>query len=244
MSLAAVAAGQFLILIPPLVMAVMLTSAPAKTLRLAWPEPKYIALAVVMVVALNPLANELRRLVEYLFPVSDMIKELLGSLMEHAPSLWVSVVVFALIPAVCEEVAFRGFILSGLEHRRRTRSAIFISALLFGFLHVLLSLFQQLFNATLLGVFLGLLAIRSRSLLPGIIFHMLNNGFVVASGSWIGGLRQAGLVDWIYRNPDEGLYHEVWVGVGVAVAVVLFHYLWKYDSPSHRARRAEAASAN
>ncbi len=242
MSLAAVAAGQFLILIPPVVMAVTLTSAPARTLRLAWPEPRYIALAVAMVVALNPLANELRRLVEYLFPVSDLIKESLGKLMEHAPGLWVSVVVFALIPAVCEEVAFRGFILSGLEHRRRTRSAIFLSALMFGFLHVLLSLFQQLFNATLLGVFLGLLAIRSRSLLPGIIFHALNNGFVVASGSWIGGLRRAGLVEWIYRNPDEGLYHKFWVGVGVAVAVVLFHYLWKIDSPTRRARRTEAES--
>ena len=58
-------------------------------------------------------------------------------------------------PAVCEELAFRGFILSGLEHRHRTRSAILLSALMFGFLHVLLSLFQQLFNATLLGIVLG-----------------------------------------------------------------------------------------
>ncbi len=31
---------------------------------------------------------------------------------------------------------------------------------MFGFLHVLLSLFQQLFNATLLGVVLGLLAVQ------------------------------------------------------------------------------------
>ena len=52
-------------------------------------------------------------------------------------------------------MAFRGFILSGLEQQHRTRSAILLSALMFGFLHVLLSLFQQLFNATLLGIVLG-----------------------------------------------------------------------------------------
>ena len=73
-------------------------------------------------------------------------------------------VVVALVPAVCEEFAFRGFILSGLERQHRTRSAILLSALMFGFLHVLLSLFQQLFNATLLGIVLGLLAVRSQSI--------------------------------------------------------------------------------
>ena len=96
---------------------------------------------------------------------------------------------FALVPAICEEFAFRGFILSGLEHQHRTRSAILLSALMFGFLHVLLSLFQQLFNATLLGIVLGLLAVRSRSILPGLIFHFLNNTIAVsqehlAKASW------------------------------------------------------------
>ena len=55
---------------------------------------------------------------------------------------------------------------------------------MFGFLHVLLSLFQQLFNATLLGIVLGLLAVRSRSILPGILFHFLNNAIAVARGYW------------------------------------------------------------
>ena len=80
--------------------------------------------------------------------------------MSQSPGLGTSIVIFALIPAICEEFAFRGFILSGLEHQHRTRSAILLSALMFGFLHVLLSLFQQLFNATLLGIVLGLLAVQ------------------------------------------------------------------------------------
>ncbi len=227
--LGVVAAGQCLILLPPVVMAFLLTSAPGQTLRLAWPDPRYFALAVAMVVALNPLVNELRWMVEWLFPISNATKESLAGLIDRPSGFWTSVLVFALIPAICEEAAFRGFILSGLERNHRLRSAIFLSALMFGFLHVLLSLYQQLFNAALLGVFLGLLAVRSRSLFPGIVFHALNNAFAIGLAAWVVGLRSVGLADWIYRDPDEGLYHQVLVGLGTVVAVVLFVYLWKID---------------
>lgn len=227
--LGAMVVGQGLILLPPVVMALLLTSAPGETLRLRWAAPRYFALAVAMVVVLNPMVNELRWVVEWLFPISTATKESLSGLMLGSTGFWTSVLVFALIPAVCEETAFRGFILSGLERNHRLRSAIFLSALMFGFLHVLLSLYQQLFNATLLGVFLGLLAVRSGSLAPGIVFHALNNAFAIGMGRWIKWLQDAGLVGWIYREPDEGLYHWVWIILGTAIAVALFADLWKLD---------------
>lgn len=228
-SLAGVAAGQFMVLFPPLIMAVILTSSPSRTLRLRLPAGRYLALAVAFVVALNPLVNQLRFLVERWFPISSVIKESLGQVMSQVPDLWVAIGVFAMLPAICEEVAFRGFILSGLEDRRRTRSAIFLSALMFGFLHVLMSLFQQLFNAALLGVVLGLLAVRSRSLLPGIVFHFLNNTFAITQSTWIGSLQAMGIASWLYRDPGDGLYHGAWVAVSGMVAAILFLYLWKVD---------------
>ncbi len=242
-SLAAVAAGQFLILFPPLIMAVMLTASPRTTLRLAWPAPRYFALAVAFPLALNPLVNQLGYLVEHWFPISSVIRQTLSQIMAESPSLWVSVGVFALVPAVCEELAFRGFILSGLEHQRRTRSAILLSALMFGFLHVLLSLFQQLFNATLLGVVLGLLAVRSRSLLPGILFHFLNNALAITQSHLAGALKRTGLAFWLYRNPDQGLYHEFWIAVSLLVSTALFVYLWKIDRPGLKADPREVAPA-
>jgi len=233
-ALPTVAAGQFLILLPPLIMAVMLTSSPRQTLRLNWPHSRYLVLAVGFVIALNPLVNELRQVVERLFPIPSVIQESFAQLMSQAPSFWVSLGVFALLPAVCEEVAFRGFILSGLEHQRRTRSAIFLSALMFGFLHVLLSLFQQLFNAALLGIVLGLLAVRSRSILPGMLFHFLNNALAISLAGVVPRLEAAGLARWIYRNPAEGLYHEVLVVLSLVVSGFLFYYLWKLDRPRRR----------
>ncbi|HKM52312.1 MAG TPA: ABC transporter permease subunit/CPBP intramembrane protease [Isosphaeraceae bacterium] len=232
-SLAAIAAGQFLILFPPLIMAVMLTSAPGQTLRLRWPAPRYLAFAIALAVVINPLVRQLGHLVETWFPISSLIKESLAQVISQSPELWVTTGVFALLPAICEEFAFRGFILSGLEHQRRTRSAILLSALMFGFLHVLLSLFQQLFNAALLGIVLGLLAVRSRSIVPGILFHFLNNTLAVTQGRWVGGLESAGLSSWLFRDPAEGLYHGFWLTLSLVCSMLLFYYLWKIDRPDH-----------
>ena len=226
-TLANVAAGQSLILLPPVIMAMLLTSRPSRTLRLTWPKTRYLLLGLILPITLNPLVNELQPVVERLFPISTMIKEALGQLMGQAPSLKLAIMVFALIPAICEEFAFRGFILSGLEHQHRTSSAILLSALMFGFLHVLLSLFQQLFNATLLGIVLGLLAVRSRSILPGILFHFLNNGLAVARGYLVQGPTGGPVSSWIYRNPADGLYHGGWIALSVILSAVLLFYLGK-----------------
>ena len=111
---------------------------------------------------------------------------------------------------------------------------------MFGFLHVLLSLFQQLFNATLLGVVLGLLAVRSGSILPGILFHILNNGLAVLDRlRWIGRPSQAqGSPTWLYRDPEQGLYH--WMDRLSAAIASASSCCWRGSAERH-GRAPEAA---
>ena len=229
-TLGTVAAGQAFILLPPLLMALLLTSSPLRTLRIAWPKPHYLFLGLALSFTLNPLVNELQPIVENLFPISSTLKEALGRLIGQTPGLGIGILVFALIPAVSEEFAFRGFILSGLERQHRTRSAILLSALMFGFLHVLLSLFQQLFNATLLGIILGFLAVRSRSILPGILFHFLNNTLAVARGYWVTSSTGSSIAGWIFRNPTDGLYHGAWIVASVLLSAGLLCMLFRDGS--------------
>jgi sodium transport system permease protein len=230
-STAGMATGQIaLILTPPLAMALLLTSSPRRTLRLFWPSPRYLALGVGLALAVNPLVNELRPIVEWLFPMSPLIKTSLAQMMANVPGYGVALLLFAAVPAVCEEFAFRGFILSGLEHGHRGRSAILLSALLFGFLHVLLSLFQQLFNATLLGLVLGLLAVRSRSILPGILFHFVNNGLAVSRSYWVGHPGNQRIASGLYRNSAEGLYHGWLVALSALLTGALLFLLWRSRS--------------
>src|SRR5262249_23163016 len=84
--------------------------------------------------------------------------------------------VFVLLPAMSEELAFRGFILAGLRGRFRPWMAILLSSTLFALYHF--NVFQ-LVPAFCLGVVLGLLAVRSGSVLPGMLFHFLHNGLLI-----------------------------------------------------------------
>ncbi len=235
LSLAGMAAMQVgVVLVPPLVLALLFTSDPGLTLRLRWPRARYIVLGIGLALTLFPLVNEMRVWVEYLFPTPESIKETLHALQSKIPNVGTAILLLALAPAICEEVAFRGYILSGLQRGHRALEAIILSALLFGFMHVLLSLFQQLFNATILGLFLGLLAVRSRSLLPGVIFHFLNNSLALLSGPLMGDPRWKPIADLLYRDQAQGLYHWPWVALGAVMASSLFIVLYRDRGPTPR----------
>ncbi|HZT82943.1 MAG TPA: CPBP family intramembrane glutamic endopeptidase, partial [Gemmataceae bacterium] len=89
---------------------------------------------------------------------------------------WQYLLALAVLPAVCEELAFRGLILAGLRQRFRPWTAILLSSLLFALYHM--NVFQLL-PAFAFGVVLGLLAVRSGSVLPGMLLHLLHNGLLV-----------------------------------------------------------------
>lgn len=231
--------GQLIyVALPTIGLSVLLTSDPLGTLRIRPPAPKYLAVAVALVLALNPLQMELRLWVEALFPISGVLQDALKGMMAGFPDLTTAVLVLALMPAICEELAFRGFILSGMESEHRTRSAIWISALLFGFLHVLISLFNQIFNATLIGLVLGLIAVRSRSLLPGVVFHFLNNAMAIVLATFAANEANRWLATWIYRDIDRVIYHYHWLALGAVVSALLLAWLVR-DRPGAGTKPAD-----
>lgn len=78
-------------------------------------------------------------------------------------------------PAICEELFFRGLILSGFR-RLGPGAALFLSSLLFAVAH---SSIYRLLPTFTLGLLLGYCALRSRSLIPGMIIHAINNSLLV-----------------------------------------------------------------
>jgi len=165
--------------VPPVLMAVLLTSSVRRTLKLYWPKWQYLALGVVLPVALQPIAVELIHQLDWFFPkLPAEMAEFMKSLSDPNMEWWWPLLAIAVTPAICEEVAFRGFLLSGLQSGRQRNfwTPILISAVCFGVVHMIA---HQVFNAMLLGVVLGLLAVRSRSLVPGVIFHFIFNGMQV-----------------------------------------------------------------
>ncbi len=78
----------------------------------------------------------------------------------------------ALLGPVCEEVTFRGVLQGYLQQRLRPWMAVFISAFLFGLIH---GNPAQIPFAFALGLLLGWLFLRSGSLWPGLLAHVINN---------------------------------------------------------------------
>jgi sodium transport system permease protein len=175
---------------PVLLMAVMLTRNVRATLRLRWPEWKFLAVGFVLPLALMPLSATLVDQLGWFFPpLPASILEKIQLMRSDSLPLWLTLMAFALFPGVCEELAFRGFLLSGFLRSGRTWLAIGLSSLAFGFIHMIP---QQVFNATLVGLVLGLLAVRSGSLWPCIVFHILFNGSQVLTSRFIPQIAQTG----------------------------------------------------
>ena len=106
--------------------------------------------------------------------VSALLTSLLGLGAAGAtpmPTLPAAILLDAAVPALCEELFFRGAIFSTLRPMGR-RAAVFGSALLFALMHANPA---QIPYAMVAGLLLGLLYELSGSLLFPILFHFTNN---------------------------------------------------------------------
>ena len=81
----------------------------------------------------------------------------------------------AVLPALVEEFAFRGVVLNMLR-KYSDGLAVLVSGILFGLIH---GNFTQIPFALVVGLILGYIAVKTNSLLPGIIIHFLNNALSV-----------------------------------------------------------------
>jgi sodium transport system permease protein len=170
------------IAVPALLMAMMLTGRPFKTLLLdRLPSLATCAVAVLLAACIHPFGVLLVGWIGILYPVQEQVNNGLASfdaLLKTAPYAWMPYVLLGVLPAVCEELAFRGFILSGLRHLGSKRWAIGLSAVFFGMAH---GVIQQSISATALGVVIGYVAVQTGSLLPGMLFHVTYNSLMFAA---------------------------------------------------------------
>lgn len=89
-----------------------------------------------------------------------------------------SLFVIALAPGICEEVMFRGTIMSAYGSLGK-KKAIIYSAILFGLFHFNL---QNLLGPIALGLILGMTTYKTNSIYAGMIGHTLSNGMAVTIG--------------------------------------------------------------
>lgn len=159
------------------------------------------ALAVLLMVVAQPGINLLAhwneswqlpaflaQLEEYLQQMEEAAREA-TELLAQSPTVGIllfNLLVMALMPALCEELSFRGLLLGLLDGNnrlgasaslsRRTHVAIWVTGIVFSLVHFQ---FYGFVPRMLLGVVLGYLLAWSGSLWVPVVAHFTNNAFVV-----------------------------------------------------------------
>tara|TARA_R110002096_G_scaffold425644_1_gene634439 strand:+ start:11045 stop:12013 length:969 start_codon:yes stop_codon:yes gene_type:complete len=108
--------------------------------------------------------------------MSEMIKGFIGS--ENAIIL--AFIHIGIVPAIFEEVMFRGYIMRALEKSGGIIVAVVVSGLLFGAYHLQPS---NVIPLATLGILFAYVTYISDSLIPAMVAHLLNNGGQVIYGA-------------------------------------------------------------
>lgn len=186
-------AGQILfILLPALIFSKLIYENVGKIIRLRIPDWTEIILFVVGIGILTPLlqsylyiqnyyievwakhSESINTLKSFFDSLNELVDKTYGNLLRasNIPELLLVVLIVAVVPAVSEEVMFRGFIQRSFELKIKPLIAAFLTAIFFSLYH-----FNPygLIPLAVLGFYFGFAAYTSKTLLIPVLLHFLNN---------------------------------------------------------------------
>ncbi|MFH1528903.1 MAG: CPBP family intramembrane glutamic endopeptidase [Bacteroidota bacterium] len=191
--------GQILlILAPALMLAKLVYENVSAVIRFKLPSLKEIAVFSAGMFILIPLMQNFLYIQNYLihhlalhYESVASVKSVMDNLYKlitktylelltatNAVELILIVFVVAIVPSICEEVFFRGFIQKSFELKSQPFIAAFITAAFFGLYH-----FNPygLIALIILGTYFGFAAYMSNSIAVPIFLHFLNNAVAIAA---------------------------------------------------------------
>lgn len=144
-------------------------------------------LTLVLIIAIQPTIWFLSWL-NALLPMPEMFSNMQNTQLEMIENylrgdhlLVLTLFHVAVVPAICEEVLYRGYVMSAFQKSWGIWPAIIVSGLLFGLYHVQLS---NLIPLATLGILFAFITWISRSIIPAIVAHFVNNGGSALMGTY------------------------------------------------------------
>ena len=177
---------------PPVILYLITRTQPMKQLGFRKPAKGWMLLIGVALTFVSlPLTNilgtwnenmnlgpALETLESLLKQMEDMAADLTQRMME-VDTIWGllgNLLVIALIPAIGEELTFRGVLQQSLTKRMNVHVAVFLSAFIFSFIHFQ---FYGFLPRMFIGLLLGYMFYYSGSLWTSILMHFINNATAV-----------------------------------------------------------------
>ena len=223
---------------PPMILYAFTRHQPMRELGFRKPNSAWLLLiGVVLMLVSLPLTNLLTSwnekmnfgaAFESLEALLQQLEETAGDLTERMlqvdsfGGLLFNLLVIALIPAIGEELTFRGVLQQALTRRCNVHVAVFLSAFIFSFIHFQ---FYGFLPRMFLGLLLGYLFYYSGSLWTSISMHFVNNGAAVV----VAYLDYKGLID--VDIDHFGATSNVWLlGASLVVTVGLIILSAKFNN--------------
>lgn len=179
-----------LLLLPVLLLTRLVSFRPKALLQISVPKTATLLLPLVGVFSLQqmlqvymtfqekiPLPKSLESIVRELKDALEAATKLLTGSHSVPELLWV-ILIIAVIPAIAEEIFFRGLVQRTLEKQYSPMQAAIVTGVIFGAYHLNPSSFIPL---AVLGIYLGFLVMRSGSILVSMAAHFYNNAYACAA---------------------------------------------------------------
>jgi membrane protease YdiL (CAAX protease family) len=142
------------------------------------PTLKWVVIAGLIGLLMIPLAALITVLIQMLFDLPAENPQLEFLLPDHFSvfGLAASFILIGVLVPIAEETYFRGLVYTTMRNKWRIGLSLVVSSAYFGILHGNIALAGMAF---VLGIILGWVYERSRSLWPSILIHMINNGIKI-----------------------------------------------------------------
>ena len=161
-------------------------------LGLSAPRPLAAVAGLLLGVSVWPLQLWLIARIGTSGNLEERFGPLVEQMREARAAIGWGVLAIVIVPAILEEIFFRGLLFRALQKSSGALLTIGVSGLLFGLTHVLLGGplgLDRLVPSTLLGLILGAVCWRTGSLCPSLIQHVCHNAILL-----IVGLNESGTV--------------------------------------------------
>ena len=167
--------GQGFILVPPLYYLIIKQRPVLESLRIKIVSRETIQYSLLFSVGVLIIIDTLDRIIHQIIPTPDYIIDLSKIMQPDSMLGYVFLFLAVVIVApISEEVVFRGFLQKFLEdHWKDITRAVLVTSLFFAMIHFNPFWTIQIY---ILGVVLGFLAWKTKSVIPSIMLHSLNNG--------------------------------------------------------------------
>ena len=191
----------------------------------------FLLLTILLLIAVQPLAmvlgewNQHANFGETLRKMDDISNKALAKflVMNSPADLLLNILIVAILPAIAEELFFRGGLQNILERwTQRPAVAIIMSSLLFALFHLS---FYKILPIFLLGMVLGTLFYITRNLWYSIFFHFVNNTMALLANYY------SQKNEFMKKLVDDDVKLSWWVGlVSLAITLALF-YIFRRKFP-------------